>query len=131
MTDMTVAQAAAAAGVSERTMRRWLREGRLAGCYKLGGRVHVPEMAVRESAEPYGDRATARATTDLVAFLNDPVRAAAARRRRFELAFAEMDEIRMRGRPSSGPDDSAEAYVRQGREEMDAKWDRLLGIGDE
>ena len=55
MTDMTVAEAAVAAGVSERTMRRWIRDGRLAGCYKVGGRVRIPERAIREVAEPYGE----------------------------------------------------------------------------
>ena len=131
MTDMTVIEAAAAAGVSERTMRRWIREGRLAGCYKVGGRVRVPNQAIREAAEPYGNPAAPQAVANLIAFLNDPERAAAARRRRFEIAFAEVDEIRKRGRPSSGPDDTAEAYVRQGRDELDAKWDRLLGFGDD
>lgn len=128
MTDMTVMEAAAAAGVSERTMRRWICEGRLAGCYKVGGRVRVPDRAIREAATPYGGATAPEEADRLVAFLNDPERAAAARRRRFELIFAEMDEIRLRGRPPAGPDDTAEAYIRQGRDEMDAKWDRLLGF---
>ena len=55
MPDLTVAQAAEAAGVSERTMRRWIRDGRLAGCYKVGGRVRIPERAIRDAAEPYGE----------------------------------------------------------------------------
>ena len=49
MPDLTVKEAAAAAGVSERTMRRWIRDGRLAGCYKVGGRVRIPERAIREA----------------------------------------------------------------------------------
>ena len=47
MPDMTIKDAALAAGVSERTVRRWIREGRLTGCYKVGGRVRVPEGAIR------------------------------------------------------------------------------------
>ena len=37
-------------------MRRWIRDGRLAGCYKVGGRVRIPERAIRDAAEPYGGR---------------------------------------------------------------------------
>lgn len=127
MTDMTVAEAAAAAGVSERTMRRWIRDGRLAGCYKVGGRVHVPERAVRDAAEPYGGSPVAPAIDD-VRRLDSPLRATEAQIRRARAAFEEIDRIRARGRASTGPDDTAEAYIRQGRDEQDARWDRLPGL---
>lgn len=119
MTDLTVAEAARAAGVSERTMRRWISDGRLAGCYKVGGRVRIPERAIREVAEPYGDP---REPAD------SPHRPTDADIRRAKLAFERIDRILKRGRPPSGPDDTAEAYIRQGRDEQDAKWDRLLGL---
>jgi excisionase family DNA binding protein len=124
MPDLTVAEAARAAGVSERTMRRWIRDGRLAGCYKVGGRVRIPERAIQEAAEPYG-------STELkVPIGNRPVthRFSDAQLRRARLAFDRIDQILARGRPPSGPDDTAEAYIRQGRDEQDAKWDRLLGF---
>lgn len=127
MTDMTVAAAAAAAGVSERTVRRWIREGRLAGCYKVGGRVRVPERAVRDATEPYGGSGGTVGTVVEARRLDSPSRASAAQIRRAIAAFEEIDRIRARGRPSAGPDDTAEAYIRQGRDEQDAKWDRLLG----
>lgn len=120
MPDMTVAQAARAAGVSERTMRRWIRDGRLKGCYKVGGRVHIPERAIHEAAEPYGDGATTGVPRPWL--ITD------AQIRRARMAFDRIDRLRARGRPPSGPDDTAEAYVRQGRDEEDARWDRLLGF---
>jgi excisionase family DNA binding protein len=119
MPDLTVAEAARAAGVSERTMRRWIRDGRLSGCYKVGGRVRIPERAIQEAAEPYGE---------------PPERSDSWRRPtdaellRARLAFERIDRILEGGRPPSGSDDTAEAYIRQGRDEQDAKWDRLLGL---
>lgn len=115
MTDMTVAQAAAAAGVSERTMRRWISEGRLAGCYKLGGRVHVPERAVREAAEPYGGSAGVPAIDD-ASRLDSPKRATDAQIRRARAAFEEIDRIRAQMKPPSGPGDTAVAYIRELRD---------------
>lgn len=128
MTDMTVAEAALAAGVSERTMRRWIHEGRLAGCYKVGGRVRIPDRAIREAAQPYGGPGGDSVTIADAGNLDDPRRATDAQIRRAIAAFEVMDRIRARGRSSAGPDDTAEAYVRQGRDEMDEKWDRLLGF---
>lgn len=126
MPDMTVAQAAIAAGVSERTMRRWIREGRLAGCYKVGGRVRIPERAIQEAAEPYAPTGP-RAPIDDLSILDSPARARHFRLRQARRAFEEIDRIRRLGRPPSGSDDTAEAYIRQGRDEQDARWDRLLG----
>jgi excisionase family DNA binding protein len=120
MSDMTVKDAAVAAGVSERTVRRWIREGRLAGCYKVGGRVRIPERAIQEAAEPYGEGVISGAAA--------PRRISDAQIRRAKLAFERIDRILAGGRPPSGPDDTAEAYIRQGRDEQDAKWDRLLGF---
>jgi excisionase family DNA binding protein len=111
---MTVAEAAGQAGVSERTMRRWIREGRVSGCYKVGGRVRIPNRAIREAAVPYGapdpESAVRRGPTD-------------AELLRARLAFERIDEIRARGRPSSGPDDTAEAYIREWRDGP-PRWER-------
>ena len=114
MPDLTVAQAAEAAGVSERTMRRWIRDGRLAGCYKVGGRVRIPERAIRDAAEPYGE-SRCRAVDDL-SVLDSPARAREFQLRRARLAFEEIDRIRAGMKPPSGPDDTAVAYIRQGRD---------------
>lgn len=123
MTDMTVAEAAAAAGVSERTMRRWIREGRLAGCYKVGGRVRIPERAIHEAAEPYGESADRAPTVDELSVLDSPARARAFQLRRARLAFEEIDRIRARGRLSTGPADTAEAYIREWRDGP-PRWER-------
>ena len=56
MTDMTVAQVAEVCGVTERTVRRWLKEGRLAGV-RVGSRVRISAHAVGELAAPYGETA--------------------------------------------------------------------------
>ncbi|HET9756589.1 MAG TPA: helix-turn-helix domain-containing protein [Candidatus Limnocylindrales bacterium] len=122
MPDLTVAQAAEAAGVSERTMRRWIRDGRLAGCYKVGGRVRIPERAIRDAAEPYGDSERTRTADDL-SVLDSPARARAFQLRQARIAFEEIDRIRGRGRPSSGPDDTAEAYIREWRDGP-PRWER-------
>ena len=53
MTDHDIAETARLLGVSERTVRRWLKDGRLRG-YRVGRRVRIPDRAVREAAQPYG-----------------------------------------------------------------------------
>jgi excisionase family DNA binding protein len=123
MTDMTVAEAARAARVSERTMRRWIREGRLAGCYKVGGRVHIPERAIHDAAEPYGAKPDVPGRVDDPSVLDSPARARAFQLLRARLAFEEIDRIRALGRPSSGPDDTAEAYIREWRDGP-PRWER-------
>ncbi len=125
MTEMTVAEAAAAAGVSERTMRRWIRDGRLAGCYKVGGRVRIPERAVRDAAEPYGGSTPYAPALDDTRGLDSPRRASDAQIRRARAAFERIDRLRARGRPSTGPDDTAEAYIREVRD-SDPRWDRAF-----
>lgn len=129
MTDHDVAGAARLLGVTERTIRRWLREGRLVA-YKVGGRVRIPESAVREAAAPYGSvpEREAASADPLIAYLSDPARKEDVRRRRIEWAVRTMDEIRARSKPPSGPDDTAEALVRQVRDERDARADRIHGL---
>jgi excisionase family DNA binding protein len=142
MTELDVAQTAERLGVSERTIRRWLRDGRLVS-YKVGGRIRIPERAVRDAAAPYGTREAiaprdlsgdpATAAGDavgapLLAMLDDPVRRAAALRRRREIAAAKMDEIAARSRPPAGPHDTVDAYIREDRVERDRHWDEILGL---
>lgn len=138
MTDMDIAETARLLGVSERTIRRWLRQGRLAG-YRLGGRIRISEQAAREAARPYGTIGSAGPGPDLpagasgpepgldtiVAWLNSPDRL----RERRERAARMMDEIRARSKPPTGPNDTAQAYLRQMRAEQDEKADRILGLG--
>ena len=131
MPDLTVAEAAQAAGVSERTMRRWIRDGRLAGCYKVGGRVRIPARAIREAAEPYGGSA---AVGD-PAVLDSAARGRAFRPtdaeiRRGRLAFERIDRLRARMRPPSGPDDTAVAYIREWRD-APPRWERSLDHEDQ
>ena len=120
MPDLTVAEAARAAGVSERTMRRWIRDGRLAGCYKVGGRVRIPERAIRETAEPYGERT---GSVDDLAVLDSPARAREFQLRRARLAFEEIDPIVGAMKPPAGPDDTAVAYIREWRD-APPRWER-------
>ncbi len=117
MTDLTVAEAAAAAGVSERTMRRWIRDGRLAGCYKVGGRVRIPERAIHEAAAPYGESSISGAAS--------PRRITDEQILRARLAFERIDRLRAQGRPPSGPDDTAVAYIRDLRDGP-PRWERPL-----
>ena len=123
MPDMTVKDAAVAAGVSERTIRRWIREGRLAGCYKVGGRVRVPDGAIHEAAEPYRTSADASTTIDDVSVLDSPARARLFQLKRARLAFLEIDPIVASMKPPAGPDDTAVAYIRQERD-APPRWER-------
>jgi excisionase family DNA binding protein len=120
MPDMTVKDAAAAAGVSERTVRRWIREGRLAGCYKVGGRVRIPQRAIREAAEPYGERS---GTIYDRAVLDSPARAREFQLQRARLAFKEIDPIVAAMKPPTGPDDTAVAYIREWRD-APPRWEK-------
>ena len=122
MPDLTVAEAARAAGVSERTMRRWIRDGRLAGCYKVGGRIRIPEHAIREAAEPYASTEP-KLPIDELSILDSPARARHFQLKRARLAFEEIDRIRARGRPPAGPDDTAVAYIRHERD-APPRWER-------
>lgn len=124
MSDLTVAQAAKAVRVSERTMRRWIREGRLAGCYKVGGRVRIPARAIQEAAEPYGST-EAQLPVDELSVMDSPARARKFELIRARLAFEEIDRIRATMKPPSGPDDTAVAYIRDLRDGP-PRWERPL-----
>jgi len=128
MTDMDVTDAARALGVSERTIRRWLRAGRLSG-YRVGRRIRIPANAVREAVAPYGTDGPPDARADaevdpILRFLKDPAR----RRARREAAARVMDRIaEMAGQPKS-LEDTAVGLMRAVREEEERKWERILGL---
>jgi hypothetical protein len=101
-------------------MRRWIREGRIAGCYKVGGRVRIPERAIHEAAEPYASRSGA---VDDRSVLDSPSRAREFQLRRARLAFEEIDPIVAAMKPPTGPDDTVVAYIREWRD-APPRWER-------
>jgi excisionase family DNA binding protein len=121
MTDMTVAEVATACGVTERTVRRWLRDGRLPAL-RVGGRIRIPEHALRELTAPYGsDREpSGPPRAALGPHLGaDPGLARAQRAARAERLLA---MVRSLATPAEGDDGAA--LVRAGRDEQDDRWDR-------
>jgi excisionase family DNA binding protein len=121
MTGMTVAEVAIACGVTERTVRRWLRDGRLPAL-RVGGRIRIPDHAVHELSAPYGsDRGPASALTDIPAahLRVDPGLARSQRAARAERLLAMVRSL-------AGPagDDDAAAIVRLGRDEQDERWNK-------
>lgn len=126
MTWMTVNQVAEASGVSERTVRRWLRDGRLEA-ERVGGRVRIASRAVREMAVPYGTPALAPVADgpDPVPWweeLRDPDRVASVTALRIARALALMDQVRGMSSPGDVGSDAV-GLVREGRAERDARWD--------
>lgn len=121
---MTVAEAALAAGVSERTMRRWIRDGRLAGCYKVGGRVRIPERAIHDAAEPYGEPWRSVGSVEDPRLQLTPAPSDLQIRRAIA-AFERIDRLRSRVKPPAGPNDTAEAYIRDLRDGP-PRWDRPI-----
>lgn len=122
MTDMTVAQVATICGVTERTVRRWLRDGRLPAL-RVGGRIRIPEHALREMAAPYGSglEPAAPRTQALEAWPGiDPARAGEARLQRAARAERMLANVRALATPT---DEDSVALVRAGRDEQDARWD--------
>ena len=123
MTDMDVAEAARIRGVTERTIRRWLRSGRLPG-YRVGRRIRIPESAVRETGAPYAVAAPPELSSDpIVRFLGDPAR----QRARREAAARAMDRFAETLVPRQGQEDTAESIIRAVRDEEEAKWDGSFG----
>ena len=106
-------------------MRRWIRDGRLAGCYKVGGRVRIPERAIREAAEPYGEAEERLRNLEEQGLIDLSPGPSDAQVRRAVAAFERIDRIRAQGRPSTGPDDTAEAYIRDLRDGP-PRWERPL-----
>jgi excisionase family DNA binding protein len=134
MSDMTVVQVAERCGVTERTVRRWLKEGRLQGM-RVGGRVRISAHAVGELAAPYGDVASqpvpspAQSVSPLRAFLDDPERLAAVRARRAARTMELLDRVRALAQANPAPPGALDpdGIIRAIRDEQDDRWDERLG----
>ncbi len=134
MTYVDVAEAARLLGVTERTVRRWLKGGRLVA-FKVGGRIRIPERAVREAEAPYGSSQEASAgaaatgqdetrAERIVTWLTSPERA----RERRRVIVRRIDAIRARSRPPRDETETAEALVRAARDEWTAEIERRHGL---
>jgi excisionase family DNA binding protein len=129
---MTISDTARVLGVSERTVRRWIASGRL-DVYRIGGRIRVPERALREACGPYGAATTDAAgpgsarnqiepptTGDSAA--DDPVVAwlkggrEGWRTERRQRAVKTIRQIAASSKPPRDEYDTAEAYVRAFRD---------------
>ncbi len=131
----TATEVALDLGVSLRTVRRWVAEGKLRSI-RVGRSVRIPETAYREampaSASPatggtedpqLGERSVGEVAADyggvgLEAMWPDtPARLADQRRRAASL----MDRLAARGKPASGSSDTADAILDGVREEFGAR----------
>ena len=129
MTDLDISESARLLGFSERTIRRWLRAGRLTG-YRVGGRIRIARSAVREVRAPYGHEGIDAGSDPNAEADESPGSLGVAE---FEARLLEqrkeaarvMDEIASRSRPPASPEDTAEGLVRAVRVELESKWDRL------
>jgi excisionase family DNA binding protein len=130
----TAAEVALELGVSLRTVRRWVADGRLRAT-RVGRLVRIPVGAYREVSPPSStgtvpgieDRSLASRRVGEVAadyaarheattWPDTPERLAEQRR----YAAALMDRLAARGRPASGPSDTADAILDAVREEFGA-----------
>lgn len=122
MTDMTVAQVAEACGVTERTVRRWLREGRLQAL-RVGGRIRIPTHALREVSAPYGSDAGEAVASPILEGARLAVGASLEEEARTQrVARAERLLASVRAMADGGIEDAV-ALVRAGRDDQDARWD--------
>lgn len=130
----TAAEVALELDVSLRTVRRWVADGRLRAT-RVGRSVRIPVDAYREASLPSAagvgrvieDRPPASRQAGEVAadysagrvaatWPDTPERLAEQRRH----AAALMDRLAARGRPASGPSDTADAILDAVREEFGA-----------
>lgn len=119
----TAAEAASELGVSLRTVRRWVADGRLPAI-RVGRSVRIPTDAYRRASligEVAADYAAPGAAGAAVAWPDTPERLTEQRRR----AAALMDRLAAKGRPPSGASDTADAILDVVREEFGAN--RLEG----
>ena len=130
----TAAEVALELGVSLRTVRRWVADGRLRAT-RVGRSVRIPVDAYRDASLPSpggvgpgfegrspGSRRTGEVAAgyaaggEAAAWPDTPERLAEQRRH----AAALMDRLAARGRPASGPADTADAILDAVREEFGA-----------
>jgi excisionase family DNA binding protein len=130
----TAAEVALELGVSLRTVRRWVADGRLRATH-VGRSVRIPVDAYREGSLPSSsgamsgikDRSSASrwigevpagySTGRMAATWPDTPERLAEQRRH---AAALMDRLGARGRPASGPSETADAILDAVREEFGA-----------
>jgi len=116
----TAAEVAVELGVSLRTVRRWVADGRLSAA-RVGRSVRIPVDAYGGASrvgEVAADYVAADVTT---AWPDTPERLAQQRR----TAAGLMDRLAAQGRPPAGPSDTADAILDAVRDEFGA--DRLPG----
>ena len=131
----TAAEVAIDLGVSLRTVRRWVAEGKLRSI-RVGRSVRIPENAYREATPasaspvaggnenlPPGERRIGEVAADYGGvgpepmWPDTPARLAEQRRRAATL----MDRLAARGKPASGSSDTADAILDGVREEFGAR----------
>jgi excisionase family DNA binding protein len=128
----TAAEVALELGVSLRTVRRWVADGRLRAT-RVGRSVRIPVDAYREASPPsspgvmpridgrslvswrVGEIAADYAAGRVAPTWPDTPERLAEQRR---YAAALMDRLAARGRPASGPSDTADAILHAVREEF-------------
>lgn len=109
----TAAEVASELGVSLRTVRRWVADGRLPAT-RVGRSVRIPADAYRDALR-VGEVAASYVAGDLgTAWPDTPERLAKQRRR----AAALMDRLAARGRPAAGPSATADAILDAVRDEF-------------
>ena len=137
---LTAAEAAARLGISLRTVRRRIADGSLPSV-RIGHAVRIPAAALdlpvarptrtaaREAAAPYVTDADA--DEDQAAYVArwnashwpDTFERMLERRRR---AFDQLDAIRARTKPPSGPHDTVDAILDAVREDFGARFDWII-----
>jgi excisionase family DNA binding protein len=112
----TAAEAASELGVSLRTVRRWVADGRLLAI-RVGRSVRIPVDAYRPASrigEVAADYVAAGAAGAAAVWPDTPDRLTEQRRR----AAALMDRLAARGKPASGASDTADAILDAVRDEF-------------
>jgi excisionase family DNA binding protein len=116
----TAAEVALELGVSLRTVRRWVADGRLSAT-RVGRSVRIPVDAYRGASRVGEVAAEYAAASVATAWPDTPERLAEQRR----TAAGLMDRLAAQGRPPGGPSDTADAILDAVRDEFGA--DRLPG----
>lgn len=116
----TAAEAASELGVSLRTVRRWVADGRLPAI-RVGRSVRIPQDAYSPTPRIGEVAADYAAPGVAVVWPDTPERLTEQRRR----AAVLMDRLATKGRPATGTSDTADAMLDAVREEFRAN--RLVG----
>ena len=111
----TASEVALELGVSLRTVRRWVADGRLPAT-RVGRSVRIPTDAYRQAPRVGEVAADYVARSIASAWPDTPERIAEQRRTAADL----MDRLAAQGRPSTGPSDTADALLDAVRDEFGA-----------